>query len=47
MLPSGAWATRPPLHRSDLEEGRPLKIISNNKENIEMKKHQLLHKIQN
>ena len=26
--PSDAWAQRPPLHRGDLEEGRPHKIIS-------------------
>ena len=33
--PSGAWATQPPLHHGDLEEGRAHKIISSKKENIE------------
>ena len=36
--PSGARATRPPVHPGDLEEGRTHKIISNR--NIRVKRHQ-------
>ena len=34
--PSGAWATRPPLHRGDLDEGRPHERISINTDKSSM-----------
>ena len=43
-LPSCARATRPPLHRGDLEKGRPRKIISSETEKIRVKRHHILQK---
>ena len=40
--PCGAWATRPPLHRGDLGEGRPYKMISGDTERIRLKRRRVL-----